>query len=104
MVAAAKGLTVDQVEPGRRGRGEVQLDARVLGQPGPHHRVLVGGVAVADHVQAMASDRPAICVRTARNSWWRWRGAHWLVMGPVAIFSAANKAVVPCRRSSWVRC
>jgi hypothetical protein len=32
----------------------VQFNAGMLGQPGPHDRVLVGGVVVADHVQLAA--------------------------------------------------
>lgn len=58
---AAKGLTVDdgeehldQVESGRRGRREVQHDPRVLGQPALHHRLLVAGVVVTDHLQPAA--------------------------------------------------
>jgi len=34
--------------------GEVQLDAGVLGQPAANDWVLVGGVVVADHMQATA--------------------------------------------------
>jgi hypothetical protein len=47
-----KGL--DQVQPGSRGRGEVQLDPGMALQPGPHHRMLVGGQVVDDHVQLPA--------------------------------------------------
>lgn len=56
--AAAYGLAgddaeedLDQVEPGSRGRGEVQGDPGVLGEPCLHAGVLVGGVVVGDHVQ-----------------------------------------------------
>jgi len=36
--------------PGARGRGEVQVKAWVLLEPGSHVRMLVGGVVVEDHV------------------------------------------------------
>ena len=36
------------VEPGRRGRGEVEGPARVAGQPSAHLRVFVGGIVVDD--------------------------------------------------------
>ena len=36
---------LDGVEPGARGRGEMEDPARVLGQPTPHLGVLVGGIA-----------------------------------------------------------
>ena len=63
--AAADGLTrddreedLDHVEPAAAGRGEVQLDPGVLGQPRLHVRVLVGGVVVAHHVQLPARVGP----------------------------------------------
>ena len=58
--AAADGLVGDQgesvfglMEPGAVGRGEVQMEARVLGQPGANSGGFVGGVVVVDpmHVQ-----------------------------------------------------
>ena len=45
---------LDGVEPGGAGRGEVEGDARVAGQPGDHLRVLVGGVVVEDDVHGLA--------------------------------------------------
>jgi hypothetical protein len=41
----------DQVEPGRRGRGEVEVDPRVPTEPALDGRVLVGGIVVENHVQ-----------------------------------------------------
>ena len=41
---------LDHVDPARRGRGEVQLKARVLGQPGLDAGVVVGGVVVEDQM------------------------------------------------------
>src|ERR1035437_4520843 len=40
----------DQIEPGRRGRSEVQMKARVLGQPPVDLRMFVRPVVVQDHV------------------------------------------------------
>jgi hypothetical protein len=45
---------LDQVEPGRVGRGEVRLDPWVLGQPGLDLGVGVGGVVVQHHMQVSA--------------------------------------------------
>jgi hypothetical protein len=42
------------------GRGEVQLDTRVLAQPAANDWVLVGGVVVTDHVQLPARRRGAV--------------------------------------------
>jgi hypothetical protein len=40
----------DLVDPGRAGRGEVQVEAWTFGQPGVDRRGFVGGQVVADHV------------------------------------------------------
>ena len=45
---------LDEVEPGGRGGGEVQLEARVAQQPFFHLRGLVGAVVIADEVQVQA--------------------------------------------------
>src|SRR6266566_405253 len=45
----------------------------------------------------------ATSLRKARNSAWRCRSKHWSVTRPVATSNAANRVVVPCRTSSWVR-
>jgi hypothetical protein len=56
--AAADALVGDvakeplhHVEPGGTGRREVQVKARMLGQPGQDFGVLVGGVVIDDEVQ-----------------------------------------------------
>jgi len=73
--AAADGLAgddaeedLDHVQPGAAGRGVVQGDPLVLGQPGSHVGMLVGGVVVADDVQLGAGMALATCLRKARNS------------------------------------
>ena len=43
--------SLDQIEPGCTGRREVQMEARMLGQPGADLGVLVGGVVVDDQMQ-----------------------------------------------------
>ena len=48
---------LDQVEPGRRGRREVQVEPRMLRQPRPHGRMLVGGVVVHHQVQIEVGGR-----------------------------------------------
>src|SRR6188472_4629962 len=45
---------LDGVEPGARGRGEVEGEARVAGEPGNHLRLFVGGVVVEDDVDDLA--------------------------------------------------
>ena len=45
---------LDGVEPGARGRGEVEDEARVAGEPGQHLRLLVGGVVVEDDMDDLA--------------------------------------------------
>src|SRR5829696_5636888 len=44
---------LDRVEPGAGGRGEVEGEARMAGEPGDHLRVLVGGVVVEDDVDEL---------------------------------------------------
>ena len=41
---------LDEIEPRRAGRREVQMEARALGQPAPDHRRLVRAVVVEDEV------------------------------------------------------
>lgn len=43
----------DRVEPGTRGRSEVECKPRVPSKPPPHIRVLVGGVVVEDDVHGL---------------------------------------------------
>jgi hypothetical protein len=45
---------LDEVQPGGIGRGEVQLDPWVAGQPGLDPLVLVGGVLVQHHMELPA--------------------------------------------------
>jgi hypothetical protein len=87
--------TLDQVEPRGAGRGEVQLEAEIGGEPLLHRGMLVGAVVVADQVQLATGVAPG----------------HRLTKGdeldvgmtletasltlPLATSSAANRLVVP---------
>lgn len=44
----------DRIDPGRRGRGEVERPARMAGEPCAHGRVLVRGVIVDDGVDRLS--------------------------------------------------
>src|SRR5664279_6104302 len=59
----------DLVDPAGAGRGEVHVEARVLGQPGVDRRRLVGAVVVTDqvHVQVVGGSS-SILARNFLNS------------------------------------
>jgi hypothetical protein len=88
---------LDQVQPRARGRGDVQGDPRVAGQPGAHRRVLVGGQVVDHHVQLPAGVGGGDLLEEGQNFWWRCRSVQASVTRPVATSRAANSVVVPCR-------
>ena len=46
------------VQPRGRGRGEMHLETRVLGEPALYGRMLVGGVVVDDQMQRLVFGRP----------------------------------------------
>src|SRR5271157_4431682 len=89
---------LDQVDPGRRCWCEVQLEARMLGEPSLHLLGLVGLVVVADrmHVEVLGYG-PVDLFRKRMNSLARWRGRHSPMTSPVFTSSAANNVVVPLR-------
>ena len=67
--AAPDGILGDQpeealheVEPGGGGGGEVQLEARMLGEPRLHPWMLVGGIVVDDGMQIEPFRRGAVDV------------------------------------------
>ena len=88
----------DQVEPRGAGRGEVQMEARMGGEPVLDRRMLVGPVVVADQVQFQP--RVAFGQRLQKGDELE-RGddagssAPWTL--PLATSSAANRLVVPWR-------
>jgi uncharacterized protein (DUF427 family) len=75
LAAGDRKETLDQVQPRRRGRGEVQPDPGVAGQPGLDGGVLVGGVVVHHHMQLPSRVRPGDQLEEAKNSSWRCRGS-----------------------------
>jgi hypothetical protein len=78
--------------------GEVQVKARVGGEPAPDLGRLVGG-AVVEHeidVQVLGD----VLVDGLRNLWSsiaRWRLCNWPITFPVVRLSAAYRLEVPCR-------
>ncbi len=51
---------LDEVEPGARGRGEVEVEAGVFGEPGVDVGVFVGAVVVEDQVQLSLARKLAV--------------------------------------------
>ena len=89
----------DLVEPGGAGRGEVQMEPWVGGEPGADRRGLVGGQVVADqmHVQFGGHVLVDLGRGTCLNSAARCRRWMLWMTSPVATSSAANRSVVPAR-------
>lgn len=52
--------TLDPVQPGRRGGGEVHDESRMLVQPRLHGRMLVRGAVVGDQMQRLVLGRLAL--------------------------------------------
>ncbi len=89
---------LDQVEPGRAGRGEVQMEPGMSDQPGLDLRSLVGGVVVAHQVQIQL--RRSVGIDSLEEFQELLVSVTALVTTddlPVAMSSAANRLVVPCR-------
>ena len=60
--------------------------------------MLVGGVVVEDHMDALAGRISAsMALRKRMNSWWRWRCMQRPMTLPSSTLRAANRVVVPCR-------
>ena len=89
---------LDHVQPRRRGRREVHVEARVLGQPLLHLGMLVRGVVVADQVQRLVLGR--LAVDLAQELEPLAVAVPLLALGddlPSSVLSAANSVVVPWR-------
>jgi hypothetical protein len=65
---------LDHVEPGRRGRCEVQMEARMFLEPTLHGRGLIGGMVVDNQMQIETGRGLLIDLRKRTNSRCRWRG------------------------------
>src|SRR5262249_26934007 len=97
---------LDGVEPGGRGRGEVEGPARMARQPGQHFGVFVRGIVVMSStvwITLPAGTWRSMVLRKRMNSLWRWRCMQRPITVPSSTLSAANRVVVPCRLSSCVR-
>src|SRR5512132_993910 len=92
------------VDPRRTGRGEVQVEPGMPPKPGRDHRGLVGAVVVTDHMNIQPLGHRLVDRGQNRlNSTARCRRCSWPITVPSARLNAANKLVIPCRSSSWVR-
>ena len=90
--------TLNGVEPGGRGRREVEGPSRVARQPLAHDGMLMSSVIVEDGVEVLpAGTSRSIALRKRMNSWCRWRCILRPITVPSRTFTAANKVVVPCR-------
>ena len=85
------------VHPTRAGGGEMELEARVVGQPLLHDGVLVGAVVIEHEVNLDVGVALGDHLENARNSWWRCRAYTRPVTVPVATSKAANRVAVPWR-------
>ena len=89
---------LDQVDPGRRCWCEVQLEARMLGEPSLHLLGLVGLVVVADrmHVEVLGYGPVDLFQETDEFlGAVAWQNSP--MTSPVFTSSAANNVVVPLR-------
>ena len=90
--------TLDLVQPGRRGRREVDMEPRVLFQPLFDLGVLVCGVVVDDQMDIERLGQLAFePAREGKVLLRRWRFMHWPMTLPSSRFKAANSVVVPLR-------
>ena len=89
---------LDGVDPGRRGGREVEDPARVISQPLPHLRMLVGAIVVENGVDHLAGrDRALDGVKKADELL---VGVPWHAAAdqvPSRVLRAANRVVVPLR-------
>ena len=90
--------TLDGVEPGGRGRREVEGPSRIARQPLAHDRMLVSSVIVEDGVDGLARGDLALnCVEKANKILVSMRCMLRPITAPSRTFMAANRVVVPCR-------
>ena len=92
---------LNHVEPGSRGRREVQMEARMGLEPALYGRRLVGGIVVDDQVEIETGrGSMMISLRKRRNSRCRWRGMQVPITLPSSMLSAANR-VAPAADSQY---
>ena len=61
---------LDGIEPGAGGRHEVEGEALVAAEPGAHLGMLVGGVVVEDHMDALAGRDIGLALSDGTLQWW----------------------------------
>jgi len=88
----------DQIEPGSALGREMELDARVLGQPLLDGWCGVSAGVVEDDVQLLAAEASGQRLEKSRNSFPLALGRHLPKTRPVLTSSAAYKLVTPARR------
>ena len=89
---------LDGIEPGGRGRGEVEDEPRMPAEPGAHLGVLVGRIIVEDNVDDLAGrDVDFDGIEKADELLMAVRCMQRPMILPSSRLSAANKVVVPCR-------
>jgi hypothetical protein len=74
----------------------MELDARVLGEPGAHVLGIVRGRVVEHHMERAVGIGAATFFMKRRNA--VWLALSWCVTWPVAISSAAKRSITPWRR------
>ena len=100
---------LDGIEPGAGGRHEVEGEALVAAEPGAHLGMLVGGVVVEDHMDALAgrdigldgveeADEllVAVALHAAPDDLALEHVQRPMTL-PSSTLRAANRVVVPCR-------
>ena len=88
----------DRVEPGGRGRGEVEVEPRMPFEPGANLGMLVRRIVVDDQVQVPPGRGLAVdLVEKADELLMPVAAMHWPMTRPSSTSSAANSVVVPWR-------
>ena len=90
---------LDRVEPGSRGRGEVESPARMTRQPGQHFGMLMSGIVVEDDVDRQAGCHLALGGVEKSKEFEIPVALHAAgrITVPWSTLSAPNGMVVPCR-------
>jgi len=88
---------LDHVDPGSRGRREVQMEAGMGLEPSLYARRLMRGIVVNDEMEIETGGGLLVDQPENRNSRCRWRGMQVPITLPSSMFSAANRVVVPLR-------
>ena len=89
-------LAKNRVEPGGRGRGEMEMEALMPRQPGADFGMRVGGVIFNDQMHVLLSRGLAVDrIEKADELLIPWRLMHWPMTLPSRTLRAANRVVVP---------